>query len=96
MALCFSHQQLGQLNRCRLYLQVIFLFDIVSAYGRFIIPDSKEGVRIVDRVSTLNWPIQDRPYKQAWRLLEQALGHIENRGQLILPLKQGVGDTHQS
>jgi hypothetical protein len=95
MALGFSRQQLGQLNRCRLYIQVIFLSDIVSADGRIIIPDSKEGIRTVDRVSTLNWPIQDRPSKQAWRLWEQALWNFENRGRLMLPLKQWVGDTHQ-
>ncbi len=48
MKLGFSDTQLGILNRCRLYLQVIHLSDIASADGSIIIPDCKQGIRLTD------------------------------------------------
>jgi len=95
MKLGFSHTQLGMFNRCRLNLQVIHLSDIASADGSIIIPDCKHGVRLIDQVSNLNWPIQDRPSNVAWRLWHQALAHFENHGRLLLPLQQWVGKTNQ-
>ncbi len=40
----YKAHQLIQLNRCRLYLQVITLTDIVSADGMCIIPDTFIGL----------------------------------------------------
>jgi len=91
----FEPLQLGILNRCRLYLQVLYLSDLVSADGTIIIPAVKNGHRIIDRVSNLNWPIQDRPPPSAWTLWRQALAHFENRSKLLIPLRYWCAETHQ-
>jgi hypothetical protein len=95
LKLGFTDTQLCTLNRCRVYLQVIFLSDITSADGSIIIPECKQGVRLADRVSVLQWPIQERPSSSAWTLWTQALQHFENRNRLLIPLRQWVGETHQ-
>jgi len=95
MALGYKANQLLSLNRCRLYLQVIYLSDLVSADGKLIIPDCKRGIRLRDRVSSLNWPIQAKPPQSAWTLWQQALAHFEHRDKLLIPLKNWTGETHQ-
>jgi hypothetical protein len=57
----FKASQLLQLNRCRVYLQVLTLAAIVSADGLCIIPDILVGAPLLDQKSTLNWPNQQRP-----------------------------------
>jgi hypothetical protein len=54
----FSTNVLGTLNRCRLYLQVLTLSNIVSADGLCIVPDVFLGIPLSDRKSTLRWPYQ--------------------------------------
>lgn len=94
MKLGYSASQLATLNRCRIYLQIIFLSDIVSADGRMIIPDCKTGRRVTDRISNLNWPMQDTPSQSAWQLWKQALAHFEYGNRLVVPLQQWQSDTH--
>lgn len=57
----FKASQLLQLNRCRVYFQVLTLADIVSTDGLCIIPDILVGAPLLDQKSTLNWPNQQRP-----------------------------------
>jgi len=94
-SLGYSAPQLGTLNRCRLYLQVLFLSDLTSADGTVIIPACKQGHRLVNRVSDLNWLIQDRPPPAAWTLWKQALAHFENKDRLIIPLRNWTSHSHQ-
>jgi len=77
LKLKYSPIDLLSLNRCRLYLNVIFLSDITSADGRMIIPASKEGHRLVDRINDLNWPIQDSPTPNELTLWRNALARFE-------------------
>lgn len=57
----YEPNELQALNRCRLYLQVLSLTDIVSADGKHIIQFPLNGTRLVDQRSELEWPVQQRP-----------------------------------
>jgi len=46
------------LNRCQLFLQVMTLSDVVSANGKYILPEVKLGEPPHGRSSTLQWPLQ--------------------------------------
>jgi hypothetical protein len=94
-SLGYSATQLSTLNRCRLYLQVLFLSDLTSADGTVIIPACKQGQRLVDRISDLNWPIQERPPPAAWTLWKQAVAHFENNDRLLIPLRTWTSHSHQ-
>jgi hypothetical protein len=91
----YSSAQLGVLNQCHVYLQAIFLSNLMSADGTVIIHSIKQGHQITDRISTLNWPILERPSPSAWSLWKQALAHFENRDRLLIPLRQWRAETHQ-
>ncbi len=83
------------LNRCRLYLQVIFVSDISSADGTYIIPSIKHGHRLQERPSTLEWPSQPRPPANAWREWSNALSHLESHNKLHDSLGEWISPTHQ-
>ncbi len=90
-----SPLDLKLLNQCRLYLQVYSLTDITSADGKEIIPHYKNGVLGQDRISSLQWPTQQRPGKQAWSLWQKALLHFKINGQLAKPLGKWTTSPHQ-
>jgi hypothetical protein len=84
----YKAHQLIQLNRCRLYLQVITLTDIVSADGMCIIPDTFIGLPLLDRKSTLKWPSQQRPSDKDWAVWSSALKTLQPRNKLTNPLSE--------
>jgi hypothetical protein len=94
IALGYPKHILGALNRCRIYLQVITLSDIVSADGSCIIPDIFHGLPLLDRYSTLKWPCQQRPPTTDWSIWQSALRPLQPRNKLIHPLGQWT--THES
>jgi hypothetical protein len=95
IAQCYSPSNLKLLNQCRLYLQAFSLTDITSADGKQIIQHYKKGILGQDRRSNLRWPTQQRPGKKAWNLWQQALQHLEERGNLIKPLGKWTTPPHQ-
>lgn len=94
IALGYTASALGALNRCRIYLQIITLSDIVSADGSSIMPGVFHGIPLEDRVSTLKWPCQQRPPARDWELWSSALHSLQPRNHLIQPL--GEWTTHKS
>jgi hypothetical protein len=92
----FKPQQLEVLNHCRIYLQVLSLTDIVTADGKQIIIPALNGNKLTDRKSTLNWPIQQRPTKSAWKLWASALQHLHTNGTLHEPLTDWLSSPHQN
>ncbi len=78
---------LQQLNRCRIYLQATSLSDLVPADGRIIILPTLNGIQLIDRKSSLNWPTQQRPPKQAWKLWANALSRLHKGCKLHIPLE---------
>jgi hypothetical protein len=97
----FHHQShpstiISILNRCRIYLNVITVADIVSADGTHILPWVKQGHRHKDRHSTLNWPNQEKPPPKDWKIWTQALSRLETREKLTDPLGCWTGPSHQT
>ncbi len=72
----YKSSDLKLLNQCRLYLQVLSLTDICSADGANIVTPICNGLKLVDRRSTLHWPEQERPSKVAWNLWRVATEHL--------------------
>jgi hypothetical protein len=83
------------LNRCCLYLQVITLSNITTTDGLIILPEVKQGIRIEDRPSTLQWPTQGDPPQSEWRIWRQCLQSFEHKGKLLQPLGQRIAPSHQ-
>ncbi len=83
------------INRCRIYLQVLFLSDICSADGKSILSECCRGQRPLDRHSSLNWPIQPRPPNSAWKTWQTALATLHTNGTLHTPLGAWASPTHQ-
>ncbi len=90
-----SNKILKRINRCRVHLQVIFLSDICSADGSFILPCYKQGRQDSYRRSTLDWPRQPSPPRQDWALWSRTLCHLETAGKLSKPLGSWVAMGHQ-
>ena len=68
-----TENELVRVNRCRLYLQVILLSDIVDAGGIHILSSYLQGRRSTTRKSNLKWPKQGKPSVHDWKLWETSL-----------------------
>ena len=87
-------KELEALNRCRIYLQVIFVSDIATYRGNSVMQDAREVQQF--RPSALQWPRQVRPIladRKVWvKYIDKLCFHNNN---LITPLGTWVGPTHQ-
>jgi len=88
--------QLQSLNRCRVYLQALSLSDLVSADGNCIMPSVFTGQRLVDRCSTLAWPIRIRSPKSDWLIWASSLNTLCIGHSLISPIDMSQIESHQS
>ena len=61
-----SQDCLQVVNKCRLYLQVIYLSDIISADGKTVMRWAMEPPENINRNSNLKWPHQSRPKASEW------------------------------
>jgi hypothetical protein len=96
VTLKLSLKQLKRLNRCRVYLQVLFLSDISSAARTCILPCYRQGRRDPYRKSLLDWPHHPSPPRQDWVLWSQTLHHLEDRDKLSIQLGNWVAPSHQT
>jgi hypothetical protein len=87
---------LKALNRCQVFLQVIWLSDICIADGRSILPEYKSGDRPFDWSSSLDWPFQPRPPRPDWIQWENALHHLESHKTLSKPRGAWSSASHQN
>ena len=93
---------LAQLNRCRMYLQVIWLSDIVEADGKCIRKESYQGKQWSVYSHSYNWPTQPRPGATDWVRWREAIKKCFSPAQptLLLPspliLKDWLPTTTQS
>jgi hypothetical protein len=51
------------INRCRLYLQIFSIYDIITSDGKAIHPKIMRGERITSRTSTIFWVEFPKPPK---------------------------------
>lgn len=91
----YKSSDLKLLNQCRLYLQVLSLTDICSADGANIVTPICNGLKLVDRRSTLHWPEQERPSKVAWNLWRVATEHLAGDSIHRWPLGNWLHTPHQ-
>jgi hypothetical protein len=57
---------LQRINAIRLFLQVFFLSDITTSYGKQISTKYRYSNKLCRRTSILHWPIQAEPGNLAW------------------------------
>jgi len=84
----YQTTDLNTLNRCRMYLQVIFLSEICEATGNKMEQYLWKQPQVTK--SAFCWPKIPKPTPTEWRLWQQALQWATSMGQnLMLPLLLG-------
>ena len=87
-------KELQSLNRCRVYLQVIFVSDITDFRGHNVLQEALEVV--IFRKSELEWSRQVRPSptdRRIWRKYVEKL--CFNTNELLTTLGSWVSPSHQ-
>jgi hypothetical protein len=92
----FSSLELSRLNRCRLYLQLVSLSDMVSVDGRCIISSILEGQKLLDRRSNLTWPEQGNPSRSDWMLWASAFQPLHCNTVLLQPISMAASSGKQT
>ena len=93
----FTINEMSDINRCRLYLRVFFLSDIVSGNGLYIIPEIVRGERFPQWQSMWKWPRQSRPPPSSWRLWNIAISEVWAKSESLRlqnPLGNWIHKTH--
>mmetsp|Transcript_1981 Transcript_1981/g.3051 ORF Transcript_1981/g.3051 Transcript_1981/m.3051 type:complete len:373 (-) Transcript_1981:3129-4247(-) len=91
----FKKGELELINQCRIYHQVMTVTDIATADGATIDSLYTKSRGSNDRVSSLQWPIQNNPSSKAWGLWKRALQYLQYKGKLITPLGKWKTRPHQ-
>ena len=68
----YSDNQTLILNRCRLYLQVLQLSDVMNGYGNGI-TETIQGQRDKQRNMSYKWPFQPTPSTRMFKFWKKAL-----------------------
>ena len=84
----FKPWELRAINKCRKYLKVITVGDIITGNGLYISPNISKGKRSSSITSTMHWPNQADPGPQAWSIWRRALKKLLNQTHSILPSLQ--------
>ena len=83
--------ELRAINKCRLFLQVTTLSDIIDGSGHRLCNLAKNGHKNNDRPSYHQWPIQSNPGPADWRIWRKAMRQSfprDDHGNII----DGVGE----
>ena len=94
----FTRDELQSINRCRLYMQIFFLSDIVFGNGRVVLQEILDEQMISQRKSQWKWPRQTRPPPRDWNLFHIALHEVwihSETQQLERPLGTWLHKSHQ-
>jgi hypothetical protein len=84
----FTAPEMKELNRCRIFLQVFFISDVVDIGGTAVEEWAPQGKQCGSRTNTWKWSVQQRPTKvAAWKRL---LEHIGPEGVLVDSLGKWV------
>lgn len=99
MDLAVSHRLsmpiIKSIKRCRIYLQVLFLLDMVSSDGQTILPEVLDGIPPIDRDSKLEWMTQLSPCHKDWNHWSVFLQYFTRNGKLRNPLGWWTNPTYQ-
>jgi hypothetical protein len=79
--------ELRQINRCRIFLRVISVYDITYFDGTRVIRAFYDGVRSVD-TTNIRWHNQQRPSKVGWTIWQHFLLSFSDANRYLLqPLR---------
>ena len=67
---------LQKINRCRIYLNVINLSDIVDGHGKRITTPILQHRKDPERKSKYEWPVQPYPSKSDWSAWDDAIHNV--------------------
>jgi hypothetical protein len=80
----FSAKDLKDINRCRMYLRVLYISDISTHNGKGITYCARKGRHNGGRKSSWAWPVQQRPtWCKSWKLV---LKYLAPDGCVVPPL----------
>jgi hypothetical protein len=105
ITLGLTTNQLDQVNRCRIWLQVITLAEITDIDGVEILTCAIHGNSDTNNTPTLwtisqskfRWPLQQKPNRPAWRLWQKMLRSLSPRdGTSPASLRTPLGQWHPS
>jgi hypothetical protein len=88
----FSGKELQQINYCKIYLQVQFMYDIASVKGTEVEEWAIKGKRQSGRKSDWEWSVQQRPV--SWKAWKDAIEYLAPDNQ-ISPILGEWNKTHQ-
>jgi hypothetical protein len=89
----FTATELKEINRCRIYLRVFYIYDIASRDGQGIAEWARKGRRDAGRKSSWLWPVQQRP--TSWKAWKSALDHLAPEYFVIPQLGDWLEHHHQ-
>ena len=69
----FKKRELITLNKCRKYLKILSVGDMLTGNGQYVSKAIKYGQRYSFSSSTMHWPNQEDPGAQAWSLWRRAI-----------------------
>ena len=81
----YTGEKLRVLNRCRLYLRVALLSEVIDGGGSKVRSRMLAGTTPMAR-SQYVWPIQGKPPAQSWQIWKEAITGLTERGRLRRPL----------
>ena len=87
----FLPWQIKAINRCRIYLQVIFLSDIALSDGMTVHPAVEIGQKMMDRKHRWEWPSQPRPPAKDWNLFRKCLRMIWTKNNRFGKIEPALG-----
>jgi hypothetical protein len=90
-----SSTQLIRINRCRVFLQILLLSDIVSSDGRQLIPQVFQGHKLTDWRSSLVWPDQKTSSSADWLEWANAFTSLAPGLWLRSPIDMSNVTSHQ-
>jgi len=90
-----SSTQLIRINRCRVFLQILLLSDIVSSDGRQLIPQVFQGHKLTDWRSSLVWPDQQTSSSADWLEWANAFTSLAPGLWLRSPIDMSNVTSHQ-
>ena len=96
----FTKGELRTINRCRLYLQVMFISDIVSGEGKHVTLKYLHGIKDSFRRSRWVWPLQLRPTGREWKVWQKAVqlivtSRVSGGRRLSSPIGAWTQPSHQ-
>ncbi len=91
----WSVSNVRAINRCRLYLRVLFLSDIAHGDGKHMISNGFNGIKPFD--SSLIWPQQGKPSENNWRTWKRFLRRefLQPNGSYQLQTPLGTWIDHE-